>query len=598
MMGVDVIKNERLKVKKRGVNFRYVTEITKDNISYCKELSEFAEVRHLNGVKGNFEVSKNGIKGGKREYIGTATLQEAEPIAQLIYSNVKEIVEQQQFVFDTLWNKAIPFQVRVKEIEEGIKPESIEIIVEPKEALKAEQRLLNSAKQEVQMIFSTVNTFLLQERQLGITQILSNLSKQGVRVRVLTPMDNDVKELVSNLKNQQENEGYHHQQQEQPLYQKNNANANNTNNYTNSNTNVGSIIDIQDIAPSSSINAKIIVVDKQDSLAMEIKDSLSDSLDDTIGLSTLSNSKSTITSYSAIFENLSKQNQLYKQLKDAYQKVENTNAMQQEFINVAAHELRTPIQSILGYTELLLEDETNDRKKYSLFAILHNSERLQKLASDILDIARIESSTFRLNKKSLNLNSVMSNIIKDYVKRQKQRKARDITELASNINGGNNDKNNKNTKAIETKLVFHSKVKEGENIVVEADEERLTQVIDNILDNAFKFTDSYGSVRVTLEKQETQGQEQLREYTQEGEQGQGQGQHAIITIEDTGTGIDSEILPRLFTKFATKSYKGTGLGLYISKNIVEAHGGKLYAVNNPDGKGATFTITLPLFNKG
>jgi two-component system, OmpR family, sensor histidine kinase VicK len=595
MMGVDVIKNERLKAKNRGVNFRYITEITKDNISYCKELSEFAEVRHLNGVKGNFEVSKNGIKCGKREYIGAATLQEAEPVAQLVYSNVEEIVEQQQFVFDTLWNKAIPFQVRVKEIEEGIKPESIEIIVDPREALKAEQRLLNSAKQEVQMIFSTVNTFLLQERQLGITQMLSNLSKQGVRVRVLTPMDNDVKELVSNLKNQQENEGYHHQQQEQPLYQKNNANANNTNNYTNSNTDVGSIIDIQDIASSSSINAKIIVVDKQDSLAMEIKDSLSDSLDDAIGLSTLSNSKSTMASYSAIFENLSKQNQLYKQLKDAYQKVENTNAMQQEFINVAAHELRTPIQSILGYTELLLEDETNDRKKYSLFAILHNSERLQKLASDILDIARIESNTFPLNKKPLKLNSTISNIVKDYVKRQKQRKARDITELASNINGGDNK--NKDTKTMQTKLVFQPKVKEGEDIVVEADEERLTQVVDNILDNAFKFTDSYGSVRVTLEKQEAQAQEQLGEYAQEGEQGQGQ-QHAIITIKDKGMGIDPEILPRLFTKFATKSYKGTGLGLYISKNIVEAHGGKLYAINNPDGKGATFTITLPLFNKG
>ena len=114
---------------------------------------------------------------------------------------------------------------------------------------------------------------------------------------------------------------------------------------------------------------------------MEIKDGIKDDLYDTIGLSTLSNSKSTVASYYAIFENLSKQNQLYKQLKDAYQKVENTNAMRQEFINVAAHELRTPIQSILGYTELLLEDETNDRKKYSLFAILHNSERLQKLIS-------------------------------------------------------------------------------------------------------------------------------------------------------------------------------------------------------------------------
>ena len=575
MMGIDIIKNERLKAKNRGVNFRYVTEITKDNIAYCEELSEFAEVRHLNGVKGNFEVSKNGIKGGKGEYIGTATLREAEPVAQLIYSNVKEIVEQQQFVFDTLWNRAIPFQVRVKEIQEGIKPESIEIIVDPKEALEAEYRLLKSAKQEVQMIFSTVDTFLLQERQLGITQMLSNLSKQGVKVRVLTPMDNDVKELVSNLKVQQEKERSRHQQQEQLFYQK--YNANNANNPTATNTNANSIIDIQDIAPSSSINAKIIIVDKQDSLAMEIKDGTKDNLYDTIGLSTLSNSKSTIASYSAIFENLCKQNQLYKQLKDAYQKVENTNTMQREFINVAAHELRTPIQSVLGYTELLLEDEGDERKKLSLAAIVHNAERLQKLASDILDIARIESNTFQLNKKSLNLNSSISNIVKDHGKILEQHKARDITGLLSNVNA-NNNKNNSNDKAMQTKLVFKSKVKEGEDIFVQADEERLAQVIRNILDNAFKFTDSYGSITVTLEKQEVQ-------------------RRAIITIKDTGTGIDPGILPKLFSKFATKSHRGTGLGLYISKNIVESHGGRILAENNTDGKGATFTITLPLLNK-
>jgi two-component system, OmpR family, sensor histidine kinase VicK len=143
---------------------------------------------------------------------------------------------------------------------------------------------------------------------------------------------------------------------------------------------------------------------------MEINDGIKDNLDDTIGLSTYSNSKSTVASYSAIFENLSKQNQLYKELKEAYQKVENTNAVQREFINIAAHELRTPIQPILGYAELLVEEETDDRKKRALMGIVHNSERLQKLASDILDIARIESNTFRPNKKLLNLNSIISNV--------------------------------------------------------------------------------------------------------------------------------------------------------------------------------------------
>jgi two-component system, OmpR family, sensor histidine kinase VicK len=582
MIGVEAIKNERLKAKKRGVQFRYITEITKDNISYCKELSKFAEVHHLNGVKGNFEISQKTI--GTDEYIGTATLQEAEPVAQLIYSNVKEIVEQQQFVFDTLWNKAIPSPVRIKEIEERIKPETIEVIVDPRNALETEYRLLKSAKKEIQMIFSTVNTFHMQERQLGITKILTNLSRQGVSIKVLTPIDNQAKELIADLKEQGEVKRLQKQ-----LNQKYNGDNDNDDNSANS------IIDIQDIAPSSSINTKIIVVDKQDSLAMEIKDGMADSLNTTIGLSTLSNSKSTIASYSAIFENLTKQNQLYKQLKEAYQTVETANAIRQEFINVAAHELRTPIQPILGYAELLLEEETDDSKKQALMGIVHNSERLQKLASDILDVARMDSNTFRLYKEPVNLNHVISNIVKDYVKRQERQKSSDITRSISSVNGNNNNKDNdndKNSNKSETKLLFESKVKE--DIFVEADKERLTQVICNILDNAFKFTEGHGKlIQITLEKQ---GQQ--KELLGEQEQ---QEHHAIVSIKDTGTGIDPEISPRLFSKFATKSQRGTGLGLYISKNIVEAHGGRLYASNNndnnPNDKGATFTIILPLFRQ-
>jgi two-component system, OmpR family, sensor histidine kinase VicK len=544
-------------------------------------LSKFSEIRHLDGVKGNFEVSqKTGEKG---EYVATATLQEAEPIAQLIYSNVKEIVEQQQFVFDTLWNKAIPSEVRIKEIEEGIKPETIEVIVNPKEALEREYRLLKSAKEEIQIIYSAVNTFHMQEKQLGITRILTNLSKQGVSIKILTPIDNEVKELIADLKEQAKGK------QQQPHRT---ATTTNTNINTNTNNN-NPAIDIQDIAPSSSINSKILVADKRDSLVMEIKDSLADDLNTAIGLSTFSNSKSTVASYSAIFENLSKQNQLYKQLKDAYQIVENTNAIQKEFIDIAAHELRTPIMPILGYAELLLHEKTDDDKKQALMGIVHNSERLQKLASDVLDIAKMDNNTFQLHKEQINLNYVISNIVKDYLKRQDQQKARDITRLISNVNDNGNGNSNKNKKS-ETKLFFESTV--NEDILVEADKDRLMQVIYNLLDNAFRFTDNYGgSVRITLEKQEQQleqlGERILSEQQQQYPQ---QVENAIINIKDTGTGIDPEIMPRLFSKFATKSHKGTGLGLYISKNIIEAHGGKLYADNNTNDKGATFTIILPL----
>jgi len=395
-------------------------------------------------------------------------------------------------------------------------------------------------------------------------------------------MDIDVKELTSNLK----------KQYEQEIYQKKQASKNNNNN--NNNADICSAIDIQEIAPSSSINAKIIIVDKQDSLAMEIKDGTRDDLYNTIGLTTYSNSKSTIASYCAIVENLYEQNQLYMQLRDAYQRVENTNSMQREFINVAAHELRTPIQSVLGYTELLLEGETDDRKKQALIRILHQSERLRKLASDILDVARIEGKTFRLTMKPLNLNSAIANIIKDYVSRLENYKSHEITaKKLSNVNVSNDDKRSKYGKTMITKLLFKSKLKDEEHILIEADKERLTQVIDNILDNAFKFTDAEGSVTVTLVKQEAHSPPRKPQLGEQIEQQQ----YANIIIRDTGTGIDPQILPRLFSKFATKSHRGTGLGLHISKNIIEAHGGKIWAENNGNGKGATFTIALPLLSK-
>lgn len=181
---------------------------------------------------------------------------------------------------------------------------------------------------------------------------------------------------------------------------------------------------------------------------------------------------------------------------------------------------------------------------------------------------------------------------------QEQKKAIDIT----NINHGNNEDKDKDnvsddsSKKGDLKLFFESKVKE--DIFVEADKDRLTQVICNLLDNAFKFTEGHGeSIQITLEKQEPHHELLVEQrIRQQQEQQQEQEPFAIISIKDTGTGIDPEISPRLFSKFATKSHKGTGLGLYISKNIIEAHGGRLYASNNYD-RGATFTITLPLFMK-
>jgi signal transduction histidine kinase len=222
--------------------------------------------------------------------------------------------------------------------------------------------------------------------------------------------------------------------------------------------------------------------------------------------------------------------------------------MQKEFINIAAHELRTPTQAIIGFSELLeIEPERNE--SYT-DPILRNAKRLHRLANDILDVTRIESQSLNLSKELFNLNDLLVTIIED---RQQQ------------IEKDGKDK--------DLKLIYSAK---SENILVVADKDRITQVISNLLDNAIKFTNQ-GIISIIIDKRHNSSSNN---------------QEGIVTVKDTGTGIHPDILPRLFSKFASKSFQGTGLGLFISKSIIEAHGGKIWGENNPDGRGATFTFSL------
>src|SRR5207249_8231241 len=214
--------------------------------------------------------------------------------------------------------------------------------------------------------------------------------------------------------------------------------------------------------------------------------------------------------------------------------------MQQEFINIASHEMKTPTQAILGYSKLIQRHP--EKREGMIEAIARNANRLQRLTNDILDVTRIETQSLKLNKDRVNLNELVSDIIQDY-----------RNEI---------EKSNKDVK------LLHEP--QDQIIEVEADKNRLTQVISNLLNNAIKFTKE-GTIRVTEQVNDSK---------------------ALVKIKDTGQGIDPEIFPRLFLKFAAKSETGTGLGLFISKSIVEAHGGKIWAENNTeDGKkGATFTL--------
>jgi two-component system, OmpR family, sensor histidine kinase VicK len=307
----------------------------------------------------------------------------------------------------------------------------------------------------------------------------------------------------------------------------------------------------------SETKATILVVDRKDSMVMELKDDSKSTFAEAIGLSTYSNSKAGVLSYVSIFENLWKQSELYDQLKEAHEQLKTHDKMQKEFINIAAHELRTPIQPILSLSEVVLNN-TKDREQAELLEIINrNGKRLRRLTEDILDVTKIESQSLNLNKEQFNLNDVITSAIDDMMANKVLLK----TE-------------NNNNRAI--KLLYTP-----QEVFVNADKGRISQVILNLLDNAVKFTvDSGGTIAIILEKKE--------------EEFNNNAQHVIISIKDTGKGIDAGIFPRLFTKFTTKSEKGTGLGLFICKGIIEAHGGKMWAKSNPNGKGATFSFSLPL----
>jgi two-component system sensor histidine kinase VicK len=685
------LKNAFINAKKRGVRLRYVTEITKDNISYCKQLltTMVYELRHLEGMKGNFYISESA-------YLAPATFHEKDkPASQIIYSNVKEIVEHQRYVFDSFWNRALPAKQRIKEIEEGtsssaavatlhyetriidnsdeivkeisrltassnelatcltsggmeyshkyffeikkellekqkkgehkglryvthidnekaieiakiyldygievkhvknlppmsfgisdkeiavtiekmeggrviqsllisneplylkhfssifeelwrngtdsanrireleqgIEPARIEIIETPRKAVELAHNLVKAAKYEVLRLYPSLNAFRRQVL-IGAMHLFREVVQNGVKVRILIPADaQQITQVVNEL--------------DIPLPQ----------------------IDIRSIDKSLETHIGIIVTDRKDSLIIELRDDTKKNYYEAAGLAAYSNSKPIALSYASIFDSLWKQGEMYEQLQ-AY------SAAQKDFVNIAAHELRTPIQPILSLSEVLISQKGNiEQYEEQLHVINRNAKRLRILVEDILDVTRIESHSLNLKKKRINLNHLILNAMAEFEDQIRK------------------DKNNNAKIKLSTVLATESssfnkkeEVKEQEDntqdVFVDADKERLAQVIFNLLNNAIKFTQE-GSITISA-----------------GEKVESDKKIVIVSVKDTGRGIDTEMLPRLFSKFVSNSEKGgTGLGLYISKSIIEAHGGKIWAENNSDGKGAMVSFNLPV----
>jgi signal transduction histidine kinase len=296
---------------------------------------------------------------------------------------------------------------------------------------------------------------------------------------------------------------------------------------------------------------------------VELKNDKKQKFTEAIGSAIYSTSKPNVLSFVTIFETLWKQTELYEKLKDAdknkeefIRKLRLADKAKDEFVNIAAHELRTPTQSILTFANLLKYDIN---KNDSIEAINRNAKILNVLIKNILDVTKIESNKLLLHQQNFNLNDLLTTVIRDYTTQLKK--------LTSN----------------KKRIKLHYTIQHkdlGPDALIYADKERIIQVISNLLDNAIKFIEKDGLIRITLR-------------ISKGDNSQTNG-YAEIKIKDTGNGISEEILPHLFSKFSTKSFQGTGLGLYISKNIIMSHGGSMWAENNKDGKGATFSFRIPL----
>ena len=519
----EPILKKYIEASKRGVRIRQITEITKTNILDCKKLMGCMEQRHLYGLYGYFVI----VDG--KQFHSHAYGQEAKSFPHMVTSTVKVFVQQQQYFFNTLWEKAIPAEQRIKEIEEGRAPEKLEIIQDTQKSIGRAFDIMNKTQKELLVLFATPRTFTFALRGEA-ADIYRKLSKNGVDIKLLVPrggadqIEEENNEQIAKVREE-----------------------------------MSSSINLRFSDVDLNTRITIMISDRNEFMSWELKD---DTLNDPYlagGIATYSNIKALASSYATIFDNLWKITEFAENLRLANIKLENNDKAMKEFINIAAHELRTPIQPILGLSEML-PDARNDPQQHGKFVeiIVRNAHKLENLAEDILDVTRIESGRLQLSMEMIDLYELVDSVVHDF---QKFLPADGkVIMNYQKLNDGRNDE--------EDYRVSH--------LAIMGDPARIAQVLSNLLRNALKFTNE-GTISVRVGKNDSPC------YSE-----------AIVSISDSGQGIDPEVMHKLFEKFVSKSVKGTGLGLFISKSIVEAHGGKIWGENNKDGNGATFTFTLPL----
>ncbi len=407
-----------------------------------------------------------------------------------------------QFMRD--WDAAVLANDRLNELEKGEEIEESRIIKNNDEAIRIYKWVAKSATKEVMYLLPSARA-LIRVFSSGIINYLGEASKKGAKVRILCPVNNENLGIVGKIRES------------------------------------SSSIEIRDHEP---LFTTVLISDRKHVFTSELRNDTAFDLRSALSFSKYSNSVPTVQSYITLFESLWRQKQLYEQLKEM-------DKIKEEFINVAAHELRTPILPLLLTAESLADEVTDKRLKERIDIIARNARRLNRLTNDILDISRIESNSFVLQKEKVDLGKLLADAVRDA-------RHRAISKPDLKI-----------------ELDLHLPTT---NLEILIDSQRINQVLTNLLENSINFTDS-GSITVVVSQS-------------------GDLKDAIeVKIKDTGKGIDESIRDKLFQKFVTKSnrQKGTGIGLFLCKKIIEAHGGTIHGENNSDG-GATFSFTLPVIS--
>jgi two-component system sensor histidine kinase VicK len=495
------------RISQRAGSTQIITNIEKETISAVKELTEAgAQVKHIDisslrrcVIYDDDAAYFSIVEEPLITHTAIDNVDQTEGEDLWVASTEYSVIQSAKKRYISDWENAVQSKDRIHQLETGIEPEFYKVITDSEKASQLIRDLTISVKREA-LLFLPNSKSLIRSDNLGIIDKLIETSQKGATVKIICPISEQNINTVEKISRSQ----------------------------------------VQ-LLDGNTSNYGMYIVDGEKFFRAELKEPMADKFSEAAGLVIYSNRKTTVDSFKSVFELLWNERMLVEELKKA-------DKMQKEFINITAHELRTPIQPILVVIDTLLSKKGNIEDYEELLSMIRrNAKRLQRVTENILDVTRIESGSFGLKKELFDLNEVIMAVLAAY---------------GSDIK-----------KADQLKIILTSK----ESFYVEADKVRIAQVISNLLNNAMKFTQE-GTITISCNRM-NHGNEK---------------HSAMFCMKDTGVGIHPEIYPKLFSKFASHSDGGIGLGLFLCKNIVNAQGGRIWAENNPDGKGSAFFFTLPL----